>query len=821
MKRIILVFLVLSLCSGLLTAQTARITGRIIDQDTHSPIEYASVSLFRLTDTSVIAGMVTQSNGSFSLDKLSAGHYRLTTTFIGYQTRIDSSILLTDGEQLRIADIRLQPSGKTMNEVVVKGRQANATNKIDKQVYRAGQFETAKGGSAIDLVKNLPAVSVNSQGEISLRGSESFMVLINGKPVITDAQTVLSQLPANAIENIEVVTSPSAKYDPDGRGGILNIITKKGTTDGFTLAVNAQGGLPTTTDYGNNRKPSRYSGDATLNYRKGKWDISLGGNYNRNDNAGFREGDAYTKNTTAGTITRFPSTGERSFKKYNYAGRTTISFTADAHNTFTAGLFLGHRYQDRIADLLYHNTTSSLGNNALISSTTYFNSNLQTKEGSFTLANFDYTHTFANQATLTAGMVYEHASLYGNTKNRNLYYPNTADTMQYVYNPYKRPITGWRYKLDHSLPLGKGKLESGYQLRYDTQDGQFDYFITPATAQPDANKFRGSLHARNVINSVYSQYSGKSGKLEYNGGLRYEYATRTVDLSYDTSQHILNLSNLFPSVLLQYSLSKGWKLKTAYSKRINRTTNLELNPIPEREHSETLEEGDPDLLPEFIDQVEAGITHTFKAGSFFANAYYQHIQHPIQRLNSVYADTILNRIYTNAGTANQYGIEAGTNLQLTPWWSLYMGANTYNYHISGDIYILNQPVTINNQRWAYTFNVNTSFRLGKSWTAQATVNYLSKRPTAQGEDSQYFIPGTAVKKTWMKGRLTASLLWQNMNLGFMGAAKQRITTSGADFYTTTNYITETDILLLNISFNLNRFTSKLKLPGSELNEREF
>jgi len=818
MKKI--VFSTLLLCSSIFAfAQTAHIKGRIFDGQTHQVIEYASAAIFKATDSSLVAGAVSNSSGVFELDKLPAGRYRLKIAFIGYQNLIKTDLLLGDGQHIDLGDISLQAAIRTLNQVDVKDQQANSVNKIDKQVYRAGQFETAKGGSAVDIIKNLPSVSVNGEGNISMRGSESFMVLINGKPVITDAQTVLSQMPANAIENIEVVTSPSAKYDPDGRGGILNIITKKGATDGMTLALNAQGGLPSVDDHGNSREPVRFGGDATLNYRKGKWDISVGGNYNRNDNAGYREGDVYTKNFTAGTITRYPSTGERSFKKYNYAGRATVNFTADAANSFSAGLFLGQRYQDRVADLLYHNTTSSLSNNALIKSTTYYNANLQTKEGSFALANFDYTHTFKDKSTLATGMVYEHADLYGNTQNRNLHYPNTTDLIQYVYNPYKRPISGYRFKLDHSLPLGKGKLESGYQLRYDTQDGQFDYLVTPPTSQPDANKFQGSLHAKNVINSVYSQYSGKSGKWEYNGGLRYEYATRSVDLSYDPNRHQLDLSNLFPSALLQYGMSDHWKLKADYSKRINRTTNLELNPIPEREHSETLEEGDPDLLPEFIDQVELGINHTFKAGSFFATAYYQHITNPIQRLNSVYADTILNRVYTNAGTAKQLGVEVGTNLQLAKWWSVYAGANAFNYHISGNIYILNQPVTVNNQRWAYTFNINTAFQLAKTWSAQANVNYLSTRPTAQGEDSQYFIPNSSVKKTWMNGRLLTSLLWQNM--GIFNAAKQRITTSGADFYTTTNYIYETNILLLNVSFNLNRFTSKLKLPNSELNDREF
>ncbi|MDB5004902.1 MAG: TonB-dependent receptor [Mucilaginibacter sp.] len=801
--------------------QNATIKGKVTDAKNNFSIEYASVALFKSTDSTLVTGIVTKENGAFELVKIPQGNYQLKVIFIGYETKYFKDIHLTNNQNLDLGIIALNPSSKMLNEVAVAGQKVTALNKIEKQSYKAGQFESAKGGSAIDVLKNLPSVAVNSQGDISVRGSAGFMVLINGKPVLADAQTVLTQLPANAIDNIELITAPSAKYDPDGRGGIINIVTKKGASDGFTITANAQGGLPSTTDYGNLKKPKRFGGDATINFKKAKWDISVGGNYTRNDNEGYREGNVYTKNFVNNTISRFPSNGERSFDRYNYAGRASISYTADANNVVSVGLYSGKRYQARLANLLYNNTTSNLATNTLIKSTTYYNSNLQTKEGTFNLGNFDYTHTFADKSSLTASLLYEHDNLYGGTQNRNLKYPNTADTIQYVNNPYKRPISSYRFKLDHSINIGKGKLESGYQFRHDTQDGIFDYFVTPLTSQSDLAKFKGSTHAKNQINSVYSQYSGKMAKLEYSGGLRYEYATRAVNLSYDANAHNLNLSNLFPSASLLYGINDGLKLKAGYSKRVQRTTNLELNPIPEREHSETLEEGDPDLLPEFVDLAELGLIREFKKGSFFATLYYQRIKNPIQRLNSVYADTILNRVYTNAGNARLFGMEAGANLAPFKWWSIYIGGNLYNYKIQGNISILNTPVTILNSSWAYSINGNTNFQLSKTLSLGANVNYLSKRPTGQGEDGQFFVPNTSVKKTFMNGRLSASLLWQNMNMGFMGANKQRITTSGTDFYTTTNYISETDVFLINLSFNLNKFTSKLKLPTSDVGDKEF
>ncbi|MDQ0639710.1 ferric enterobactin receptor [Pedobacter sp. W3I1] len=819
LSRFIILLLLVFLSLGV-KAQNVTLKGVLVDEQTKQPLEYASMALLKKADSTVVGGVLTRPNGSFEISKLQVGQYVLKIAYIGYKNRF-IPVNINDTRMVNLGSVTLMPTSELLNQVNINSGKVNASNKIDKQSYRADQFESAKGGTAVDVLKNLPSVSVNGEGQISVRGSTGFLVLVNGKPVLTDAQTVLSQLPANSLENIELITSPSAKYDPDGKAGIINIVTKKGANDGFTLTANAQAGLPSTTDYNNKEKPKRFGGDVTLNFRKDKWDISVGGNYLRNDNAGYREGDVYTKNFTNNTITRFPSNGERSFDKYNYAGRLSAVYAPDKNNSFSVGFFSGKRYQARLADLVYTNSTSDLSTGLPIRSTTYYNSNLQTKEGTFTLGNLDYVHTFADKSSLSASVLYENANLYGNTRNRNLGYPNTTDTIQYVFNPYKNPINGYRFKLDYAINIGKGKLESGYQFRYDTQDGQFDYFVTPATSQLDANRFRGSAKAKNQIHSLYSQYSGKQDKLEYTGGLRYEYATRTLNLSYDPAPHELDLSNLFPSLNLLYNVNDGLKLKAGYSRRIQRTNNYELNPIPEREHSETLEQGDPDLKPSFIDLVELGLTRSFKKGSFFTTLYYQNIKNPIQRVNSVYADTILNRVFTNAEKAQSFGLELGTNLQPIKWWSLYLGGNVYNYKVSGNLNVLGSSSVVNNANWVYSINANTSFKLNKTWTVQGNVNYLSKRPTAQGEDSKFLVPNTAVKKTFMDGRFSATLQWQNMDLGMNQSNRQRITTFGKDFYTTTNYIYETDVFLLNFSFNLNKLTGKSKLPTSEFGDKEF
>jgi outer membrane receptor protein involved in Fe transport len=351
---------------------------------------------------------------------------------------------------------------------------------------------------------------------------------------------------------------------------------------------------------------------------------------------------------------------------------------------FSAGVYYGKRFQARTADLLYNNSRTDLRNGEQLEDFTYYNTNLQTKDGDFTLGNFDYTLTFKNKSALTFSALYEYADLSANVKNANLYYPKTTDTIQYTYNTSANPLHGLRVLVNYAIKTKTGQLESGYQYRFEKQDGDFIYQTQiPGTSEfiidPD---FTSSVYVRNYIHSFYSQYSGNKGKLEYNAGLRYEYATRNLCFSGDTAEHKLDLSNLFPSASILYSFKNKWKLKAAYSRRIQRTRNNELNPFPEREHSETLEQGDPTILPEYINLAELGVIKNYKSGSLFLTAYYQQVKNPINRVNKAYNDTILNRLYTNAGKARSWGMETGIAVSLAKKLQLYIGGNIYNYKIN-------------------------------------------------------------------------------------------------------------------------------------------
>lgn len=357
-------FLLLFLISTKIFAQNSAIEGIAFDKAAGAALEFASVSLYRSPDSVLLNGQMADASGKFKFEKLQAGTYFIKVQFVGYNSLKTSLINLSSGQKLNIGRLELSLNQQFLSEVKVTGQQLQSLNKIDKQVYKAAQFESAKGGTAIDVIKNMPSVSVDGMGEISVRGSKGFLVLINGKPVQTDAATILSQLPANSVENIELITAPSAKYDPDGKGGIINITTRSGADNSTVFVNNIQGGLPSVRTYGNAEKQQRYGADLSFNYKKDAWDFSASANYLRNDNAGFRDGDVYT--IVGNKKTTFPSQGERSFDKFNFGGRFNLTFSPSERHQFSIGFFAGHKYQDRVADIYYSNVNTVISTRQVV-----------------------------------------------------------------------------------------------------------------------------------------------------------------------------------------------------------------------------------------------------------------------------------------------------------------------------------------------------------------------------------------------------------------------------------------------------------------------
>lgn len=817
MPRIILSLILAFLLCNTGFSQSV-LEGIVVDDLAKQPLEFSTLALHHANDSTYVTSTLSDASGRFVLKDVQPGNYYLKVQFLGYEPAKVSNLQVSQNQKLNVGTIGLALNPAVLNEITVKGEKVNAIHQIDKQIYSASQFQSAKGGTATDVLRNLPSVSVNSEGDITMRGSSSFIVLLDGKPTQSDPSTILNQLPANIVENIEVITTPSSKFDPDGKAGIINITTKKGATDGSYFLFNVQGGLPSVQDYGNVNKPVRYAGDVTSNFRKDKLSVSLSANYKRDDIAGYRDGEA--KTYINNIYTTFPSHGERSYRIYNYSVKGVANYQFNKKNIIEGGFYAGKRSEFREADILYKQQRINETSGEVLNSFNYYNKNLRERRGDFIVANLDYYHIFENKSNVTVSALYEKTILGGPTKNKNV---NPEDQSQLYNNAVmeeSNPLDGVRLKADYVLPVKeKGKFETGYQYRYLLHRGDFTYnqFDTETNSwfiRPDLSN--GVKLTRN-IHSVYSQYSDVAGKLSYTAGLRLEYVDRVLKDNSTLAPYTFNKLNLFPSVNLLYPVSRGYKLKAGYSKRIAHTTSNMMNPFPARRHSETLEIGDPKLLPEYIDVAELGAVKDFSNSSVFANLYYRGTKNVINRVNAIYNDTILTRTYTNAGNAKAYGLEVGVDLKPASWLTIFAGGNVCEYSIKGSVFNAN----VNTHSVNYSFNTNTTFKITSSLSFQLSINYTSRTVTAQGDDSRFLIPTATLKKNILKDQGSISLQWQNIDTGLLGTNQQRITTSTSAFYTSTNYIKEVDIFRINFSYQLNKLAKKLKFTESEFGDKEF
>ena len=802
----------------------SQLTGKIVDKNDMTPLEYATVALYSQSPRKLITGVITNTNGVFSFDKIKRGTYSIEISFIGYEPKkIENIVFSGDKKDLGILKLAL---GNALNEVVIKSERAAVVSKIDKQVFDATKFQNSQGGTGTDVIKNLPAVSVNGTGEILVRGSTGFVILLNGKPVQGNPATILNQLPANAIDKVEVITAPSAKYDPEGKAGILNIFTKRGALNGTFAQINTRIGAPSIEDYDNSESAKRYGIDATYNYRKDKWNFSLGASYQRNDKSGRREGDVFT--IINDVKTSFPSDGERSFDEENYSGNITLDFTPNENNEFSLGFFGGKRSKDRRADILYfdNNAVQPANSDNRLYTFQYFNENLRIRKSDFALGSLDYTHKFANDSKLSTSFLYEYTLLGGPTTNRNLGYPDTTQIIQDEFNTNDNPLFGTLFRIDYEFAkFSFGKLETGYQYRFLDHEGDFDYTRrnNDTGIFETVPEFTSAIDLKRTLHSGYVNLSNKKEKWEYAAGVRLEKMDRELTLQgeNDLVPEVINYDylQLFPSASVEYSLNNKSKLKAAYSRRVQRTTTFKMNPFREREHSETLEQGDKNLKPEFVDLVEIGISKRYKKGnSVYATAYLRNVKNLVNRVNQVFNDTILDRIYSNVGRGQSLGIELGANLKPTENWSNFIGANIFNFDIDGSY----NGDKIETNATQYSININSTYQFNTTTSVQFTLNYLSERVTAQGEDSRFYSPNLTFRKTFYDNRLAATLQWQNIDMGLLDTNKQRITTSNAgSFFTTTNYVYEVDMITLNLSYNFNSNKNKSKFIKSEFGAKEF
>jgi len=836
-------FAIALIFSSGLFAQRGIIEGLVIDAAGINPLEYAQVGLYGASDSSFVDGTISGPNGVFKLDKIRNGTYYMEVSFIGYRTESIGPISITPQSTLYISGpVRLKINTTTLDEVSVVRQLSQTEREIDRQVFHAEQFQTASGGTAVDVLRNIPSVSIGPDGDVSLRGTQGFLVYLNGKPTQMDASIVLAQISANSIDRIEVITVPTAKFDAQGTGGIINITTHQSALDGTYLNTAIMvGGAP----WNENSDPFRYGGNLSFTHQQNRLKVYGGLDYNRRDVQGSREGKARILQDD-GSYYWMVADGPRPEWHINHAVRLGADLELTENDALSIGLYRGRKIEGRTAEYIYDNFYGDIEENRMGDprDIMIYNPNTHERVGYFTTASLDYAHESPNGGTFTGSFLYEYSNLYSDLYNTNisLMAGNEGDTLLAYRQRDDNPLNGFRLDLKYSVPIrNTHQFSMGYQPQYLQQQGVFKFDTLDMINQVwnPYTEFENETELSRWIHAGFVNFQGSFDALEYIAGVRLEYMDQLFTVEnpdylniFDrptSAENIVQKLDIFPVFHLQYNLNETDNLVAAFSRRINRPPTKNMSPFLLRRHYEVFLVGDPSLKPEYASLAELSYVKGIGESQITMTGFYRKTNNAIYRVNTVltedesewyHGNSVLIRSYTNSGNNLALGGELAADLKLTPWWKLYLGGSLYHFNINGEIF----EFEVDQKSTNWSLNTNTSISITSQFRLDWALSVQSATVTAQGEDELFYMSDASF--SWIPK--TA----ENINIQFkvldtFSSNDKGLNTGGYDqtgtqiFYQTTTYHRYGPILELNLTYTLNTSLQKKKSPDSTFGESEF
>lgn len=824
-NRILLIIIVLlsitksGICDSDALPPKGKIKGAVVEKQNKKPLEYATVALYNSENDELITGAITDYLGHFKIDRPEKGTYYLKVSFIGLSDKITETFDISDDDKsINMGNIYLESDSKNLNEVEVVAKKKSVQFKIDKKVISVDKQLTAEAGTAVDILENVPSVQVDIEGNVSLRGSTGFTVLIDGKPTILEPSDALRQIPSSSIENIEIITNPSVKFEPDGATGIINIITKKNYLDGLSGIVNLNAGM-----YG------QYGGDLQLSYRINKVSFVFGANYNQR----ARPGDVTNERTTYSDDTVFfvNSFGdtERSFNRSGI--RAGIEYNPTKSDFISLSGRYGGYDMSNNSNLRYDNWSSVETN--LFS---YNSFDETTRGGGYISLDGVYQHDFGKKdepkkEEMKKGMgkgkgggkgknpgvkqtVPHNIKLEINYRNRDGDEVSTnklSDLDGIVIggkkNVEKGPGEMMHLKIDYTQPVGKkDKFEAGLQTRRGHSNDITELWLyNIVTGQEDfVPEYSNVTDYYRNIHAGYALYAGFAGKFGYQAGLRTEYTDRKVEMTGE-DDFTLNRWDLFPTIHTSYNLPHDQQLMASYSRRIDRPRGWELEPFITWQDAYNVRRGNPDLKPEYIDSYDAGYLLNFGDNFFSLEGYYRVTHNKVERVSSVYTDSIMLNTVENVGQDYSLGIETMLSLGITKWWDLDLSGNLYNYKVEGTLFDEDFSKTSTN----WSSRLNSTFKLWGNAQLQLSYRYNSESVSAQGTNSGFYTVDGAFKMTFFDRKLTANIQARDI----FGTALRERSTEGNGFVTHYKYTPAAPVVMLTVSYRFNNFKMSRRSGG--------
>lgn len=753
-SKIVASFILLLFISFQSYAQNVSVSGIIKDKTTLSALPFVSVTIKAEKDSSLIVGTITNEEGRFILNNIKQGRYYIEVSYIGYITHKQSLFVGSLNSFLDAGTIALIEDTKILDAVEVTAKQDEVNGKMDKKSYILENNITQNGGTVLQTVQNLPGVTVQDS-KVQIRGSDKVVVLIDGKQTALTGfgnQASLDNIPASAIDKIEIINNPSAKYDANGNAGIINIVYKKNKQEGFNGKVGLSAGLGALWIKKNNlptiapqyQNTPKVNPSLSLNYKKKKINLFLQGDYlltntlNKNEfvDRYYDNGDVIRQQTRRNRNTTIAT------------GRIGFDYNPNEYNQFSlSGLFSSERILDHGEE-------------------PFFNSDLSDRKRLWQFLEDEL------KTTVTGSSAFQHKfKQAGHTLNVGLNYTFHREDEKYYFTNVMPTFTGKDafklisdehvadFNLDYIKPLKFGRLETGAKFRYRNIPTNMLFF--PGLNSPIDSAAGGWATYKETIPALYANYVLENKKYELEAGLRVEYVrvNYLVNPNHPTyKSNGYNYTQPFPNVRFAYKFNDNNKISVFYNRRVDRPNEVDIRIFPKYDDAEIIKVGNPALNPQFTNLFELGYKGNWKTGYFYSAAYHKIADGTITRIASVVpGSTLIYSIMQNAGRSYNTGIELLVSQDFKKWATINMNFNgyqstieaftVYNKYPSPNTYTSDMQSLI-----SWNSKLNALFHLNKNLDIQLTAIYLAPDLIPQGKIGARFSLDLGVKKQIQKGK---------------------------------------------------------------------
>lgn len=784
--------ILLSCCFTLSVAQdngaSVMISGSINDE-AENPIPFASVALHNQADSALISGAISDEAGKFEI-AAKPGTYYIRITFLSFEEKIIPSIIVA-GDNVILGNITLRSSAKQLQEVVVVGEKSQMELQLDKRVFNVGKDLANIGGNAADILNNVPSVSVDQDGTVSLRGSENVRILINGKPsgLTMRDPDALRQLQGNLVERVEVITNPSSRYDAQGEVGIINIVLKKNQENGLNGTFT-----------GNLGYPDFLGGSYTLNMRRKKINLFTSYGVDYRSNPGYTRSIQDFKNDT--TDLRYT---DRSRSELSHTLMGGFDYYIDDSNSITASIMYNKEDGLNKSSLTY----TDFVNGITTSQSNRFDRETEDEEN--IEAAFNYKKEFKTKDHfLSADFQY-----IDNVDAETSDYTQTDEVNTIIQrggNISKE--RNWFLQADYVNPFSKsGKAETGF--RSTTRTVKNDYSLEQLTGEGSWEvlpMFNNNMIYTERIHAAYIMAGEKFNKISLQAGLRGEYSDITTELTATNEVNPREYFNLFPSVNAGYELTPNKTLQLSYSRRINRPRFRDLLPFSNFTDTRSFFIGNPNLNPEYTNAFEAGYLINWENGSILSSAYYRYRQGVIQRITQPpdsAGRTLI--IPVNLAKENAYGLEFNFSLTIKNWWQINSSANFYRAITEGQY----QETFLYSDTYSLHTRTTSKMTITRGFDFQASFFYRAPRITTQGKQLSVYALDLSLAKDVFKGKGTITANVRDV----FNSRKWRSITDIDNFYAESESQGRPRQWMLTFTYRLNQNKQRQRNNGQRNNER--